>query len=81
MPRPKKSKPAPAVPAPAVPLVKGALSVKETCAYLSVSRNTLYRLEAAGDLRPIRVLAKPIYRLVDITAFLARCAADAEIPA
>ena len=81
MPRTKKTVPAARPSTPAAQPAKGALSVKETCAFLSVSRNTLYRLQAVGELRPIYILAKPAYRMQDLQDFLARCAENAEIPA
>lgn len=52
----------------------GALTVNEASAYLRISRGTLYRLFATGDLRPAKVGGRTLVRRADADALLSRSA-------
>jgi excisionase family DNA binding protein len=47
---------------------QGAMSVRQTCAYLSLSRQTLYRL----DIPRFKAGKKVLYLKTDLDAWLAR---------
>ena len=48
----------------------GALSRKESAAYIGVSTRQLDQFARAGDLRRVKLGAKTVFRIVDLEAFL-----------
>lgn len=48
----------------------GALSRKESAAYIGVSTHQLDNYAKAGELRRVKLGAKTVYRVIDLDAFL-----------
>lgn len=48
----------------------GALSRKESAAYIGVSTRQLDNYAKAGELRRVKLGARTVYRVVDLDAFL-----------
>ncbi|KAA0699976.1 DNA-binding protein [Neorhizobium sp. P12A] len=51
---------------------KAILTILEACAILGISRTTSDKLHALGELQRVAMIGRPVYRRVDIDAYLSR---------
>ena len=56
------------------PSLSAVLTVEELTDYFRISRASVWRLLASGQLRKTRIGGRTLVRRVDADAFLARCA-------
>ena len=52
-------------------LVKAIYGVRETLDLLSIGRTSLYKAIARGDLEPVKLGKKTLFRAADLAAFVA----------
>jgi excisionase family DNA binding protein len=52
-------------------LVKATYGVRETLDLLSIGRTSLYKAIARGDIEPVKLGKKTLFRAADLAAFVA----------
>ena len=57
--------------------VEGLLSVARACAYLSISRATLYRLKKDKEIPFIKIRGRKVFAIEDLKKFIAKQRSDA----
>lgn len=74
-PHERASQEAPSAPHPIDPrafgLVKATYGVRETLDLLSIGRSSLYKAIARGDIEPVKLGKKTLFRAADLAAFVA----------